>query len=1076
MELSFRFSQIFILSIEKPRSSTWETNMKQKIYAKSLIMVLVLVIVNTMTIGASGKVPALPAGSTASLLEDCTPATGVVIQPIYASGYVACALGNFKGLPSSIGAITFKEGDPNTLLVATYSDSAPAMIYSVSVLRNADNHITGLNTSGTFFATAPYADAGLAYGPGNILFYSRWPVNEIGEIKPGNASTDKAIALSAFGVPSPVTGLNFVPAGFAQAGELKFFTPQTGDWYAAALSPEADGTYSIASVTKKATTQKYSRTFTYVPASSPQLADYSSMLVSEYYDGTINAYTLDSESNPVPTSRKAFLSGLSYVKGSTFDPLTNDLILAGPGTRVTAVRGFGTQPWVPTPTPTATATPEKTYMIMGYVKTSSGSPVGGVMLEIPGVSKVTTNSAGFYVFSQLSASRYSIYVSKSGYTIQPSLTMVTVPPDATQDFTAKKLFDYPPVVLVHGWLGLPGGYTDKCEYGVDNVDSNNLFDGIPQWLAKDGFDVWIAHWDSGPWWTAPLEVNGECLAKDIARIKTLTNSKKVILIAHSMGGPVSRAYLQSDAYKSRQDVETLITLGSPHAGIGGLETMAALPIIGQGLAAYCILQQAFCQMDPGYMELFNKRNENNPVNYYFTGGDGAGGYWLGSVLFPFNGPNDGLVGRASATGKYYGWFGNRTAVNHSVTRFQTREDHLREWGNWYFESIPNDSLSASYKCIREILLKINRVDCKTEPEAPGIIAQAEDTPSVLAPMQSGHISTGETITRPLSVDTTGQSSFTLTWRTQTLDLTLVDPNGLTIDPAYAMSNPSSMTFGSGPADNGMPGWMTYTFANTVPGAWTLKVNAPEAGPDGTDWTAITSFASDRSLEVVSNAEFYKIGDTATLTATLTNGTAGIPGATVSVELSRPDAVKDTLTLTDLGGGQYQGTYKIPDAPGYLGISAIAQGVDGGTAFSRQSSQLVSIMAQTGQLTGSYADRAVDEDGDRWADALNLDVGFNISQAGDYNLTGDILAGDQVVAQFSKVFTATAGSQTMTLRFDGSDIYTAGLDGPYLLTHLVLVDLKTGIPTIMQSDLYTTGAYSYSQFKPMSALYLPMTTR
>jgi hypothetical protein len=119
---------------------------------------------------------------------------------------------------------------------------------------------------------------------------------------------------------------------------------------------------------------------------------------------------------------------------------------------------------------------------------------------------------------------------------------------------------------------------------------------------------------------------------------------------------------------------------------------------------------------------------------------------------------------------------------------------------------------------------------------------------------------------------------------------------------------------------------------------------------------------------------------------------------------------------------------------------------------------------------------VDEDGYRSADALEVDVDIDFSKAGDYNLSADLHAGGQVVAQTSKVFSTTAGVQTVTLRFDGSDIYNAGLDGPYLLTNLVLVDLQAAVPTIMQSDLYTTAAYEYAQFMPVSTLYLPIITR
>jgi pimeloyl-ACP methyl ester carboxylesterase len=998
-----------------------------------------------------------------------------VINPPYSNGYVACASGVLAGIPAGIGAITFKHDDPDTLLVATYMETSPGGIYSVPIQRDADNHIIDVVNPGTSFASAPYVSTGMAYGPENLLFYSRSPVNELGEIKPGSVVTDKVIGLTALGVTPSVSGMNFVPSGFPHEGELKLVTNRTGEWYAATLSPEGDGTYSIASITKKTQISSYPEGFVYVPPASSPFPDYSAMLVGEYYQGAISAYLLDAESNPVPDSRSIFLTGLPYVQGAAIDPVTGDLIVATRSGRITSVRGFGTQPWVPTPTPTETTTPPATYTISGMVTNSYGNGLNDVYINVDGVT-VTRTDVGHYSITGLTAGTYTISAYQWPYTFTPSQYTITVPPDITLDFTARIVPKHPPVILVHGYLGA-GKLVDKCEYGVKHDVEETmpaLWDWMPKWLGYEGFDVWIAHWDSAmpPGYTAPLEVSAECLADQIAEVKQRTGQNKVILIAHSMGGPVSRAYLQSDTYAARQDVETLITLGSPHGGINGLGLVATNPLIGVGLGIWCISQPAFCQMDPMYMMLFNSRSERNTVDYTFIGGDGGGGP-LGWALWLLNGPNDGLVSTASANGNYFDWlFGITRAVRHPLTPYQTDEDHINDWGNWYFEPLPGKPYSDSYKCVREILLGLDRVDC----HAPPSMIQEQGSPFAFAPKQSGHISTGETISRTLTIDTAERSIFALTWVTQTLSLSLVNPDGLTIDPNYALANPSIVTFDTGPAGNGSPGWMTYAFTNTVPGDWTLAVSALDVGQDGTDWAAITGFASDRTMEVGTGTRLYQIGDTTTLTATLNSGTAGIAGATVSVDLSRPDGVIDTLTLTDMGGGHYQGTYTIPNVPGYVEVIFTANGDDGGTAFSRQSSQLLSIMPDTGQLTGSYADRAVDEDGNSSSDAIEVDVGIDISKAGDYNLTADLYAGGQIVAQSSKVFSATAGSQTVTFRFDGSDIYDAGLDGPYLLTNLVLVDLQVAVPTIMQSDLYTTAAYKYAQFMPVSMLYLPMITR
>ena len=50
-------------------------------------------------------------------------------------------------------------------------------------------------------------------------------------------------------------------------------------------------------------------------------------------------------------------------------------------------------------------------------------------------------------------------------------------------------------------------------------------------------------------------------------------ASRYILIGHSMGGVVSREYVQSDFYND--DVDTIITLDSPHEGTGALNMQVA---------------------------------------------------------------------------------------------------------------------------------------------------------------------------------------------------------------------------------------------------------------------------------------------------------------------------------------------------------------------------------------------------------------------------------------------------------------------------------------------------------------------
>ncbi|MDQ4077773.1 MAG: alpha/beta fold hydrolase, partial [Chloroflexota bacterium] len=74
-------------------------------------------------------------------------------------------------------------------------------------------------------------------------------------------------------------------------------------------------------------------------------------------------------------------------------------------------------------------------------------------------------------------------------------------------------------------------------------------------------DLFVAFYD---WRKAVSDSARRYLMPWIERALRGSGSDKVILVGHSMGGLVARAYVQSSQY--RGDVERLITLGTPHRG------------------------------------------------------------------------------------------------------------------------------------------------------------------------------------------------------------------------------------------------------------------------------------------------------------------------------------------------------------------------------------------------------------------------------------------------------------------------------------------------------------------------------
>jgi len=148
------------------------------------------------------------------------------------------------------------------------------------------------------------------------------------------------------------------------------------------------------------------------------------------------------------------------------------------------------------------------------------------------------------------------------------------------------------------------------------------------------------------------------------------------------------------------------------------------------------------------------------------------------------------------------------------------------------------------------------------------------------------------------------------------------------------------------------------------------------------------------------------------------------------------------------------------------LSVIAQGNEAGTTYARQVDNLLAISPPTVQLTGQYADNAVDSDSNGKLDTLNLAIGVNSTQAGNYLLSGDLVGvGNVLVAHGVVSTTLTTGTITATLPFNGDDIQRSGLNGPYTLTNLTITDQQNGgVPAVWKAaNVYTTSAYNFADF-------------
>jgi len=303
----------------------------------------------------------------------CTPARAqdLQLEPPFAGSYSLADLGPPPGVPARLGGLTLKAGTTDRLLIGGEADGIDGALYEVRLVRGASGHITGFAGTAKRFADAAYNDGGVAYGPGNVLFLARWPVNQLGQTKPGSSVTDKLIDVAPLGIASSVVSLGFVPSGLPGAGRLKLASYSGGEWYDAGVAADGSGTYNLVNVTAVpgSTLSGGIVGFVYIKPGSRQFSG-PSMLVSEYSADNVAAYAVDGSGNPIPSTRRSFITGLDGADGAFIDPLTGDFLFStfGGGDRVVVVRGFAS----PLPPPVAG-------------KNVNALPTGGtVKVKLPG--------------------------------------------------------------------------------------------------------------------------------------------------------------------------------------------------------------------------------------------------------------------------------------------------------------------------------------------------------------------------------------------------------------------------------------------------------------------------------------------------------------------------------------------------------------------------------------------------------------------------------------------------------------------------------------------------------------------
>jgi hypothetical protein len=274
---------------------------------------------------------------------------GILLAPEFATDYSCLDLGEVPSIPPKWGGLTTRLGDTERLLLGGSANTEAGTLYDIGLLRDANCHVAAFSAAPpTLFSEAAYNDGGVVYGPDDVLFLARWPVNGLGQQKLGSTATDKIIDTAALGVAQSLAALAFVPEGFGGAGALKLVSWGGGEFYTAAYAPDGSGTFDVTSATFETTLPGGPEGFVYIEAGNPGFP-VNGMLVSEWTANEISAYDVDANGNPILATRRSFITGLQGPEGAHLDPVSGDFLFSTFATvnRVIAIRGFAPPPPVP---------------------------------------------------------------------------------------------------------------------------------------------------------------------------------------------------------------------------------------------------------------------------------------------------------------------------------------------------------------------------------------------------------------------------------------------------------------------------------------------------------------------------------------------------------------------------------------------------------------------------------------------------------------------------------------------------------------------------------------------------------
>lgn len=604
----------------------------------------------------------------------------------------------------------------------------------------------------------------------------------------------------------------------------------------------------------------------------------------------------------------------------------------------------------------------------------------------------------------------------------------------------------PPVVFVHGILSNMNGWTSPWRNRLESMGL--LTEGI-NLGSEQGLLV--------------LDSIGQN-ASDIANlVNSLTRNgnvpgrwgaDRVVIVSHSKGGIDSRHFVETS-----DKVESLIQIGTPNAGspLANLVQAGAVGLTGLvGAALINVLAgPGGIQLTTDFMETYNQFHGYNPDTLYVSqaGDYRFGGFGIVDAVVSgiMGGPSDAVVPVTSVYSLPY--------ASHmpALPTEGSKKDamHTGQVGS-----------SLIYDRLKSIATAPIYVSALAAP--PPVLEASGSTEGIVAP--------GQTQTSKVVLDGSGSFLISLIHGVGTLGWRLISPSGRVITSATPASDP---LVGYEEADLGGNKILAFRLegARAETGTWTVEVTGTNVtNPAGFEPYFLNGWATSTpiALQASTTTDYLSVGDSMPIYATLTNGGMPLLGAIVSAEVVDPAFNYTTVSMRDDGTGGdmtaadgiYTAIFTATSGAGNYGIVVNAEGTSP-SIFSRSIYLTKPVASIKTEVTGTYKDQGVDDNGNGLFDRLVVTAGLRTTGAADFRYVAVLTAPDGTeVGRTSGVTSLTAGEQDLPLEFDGRRIFGTRKDGPYSLqVFRVAEESDTSVmPLAALTNVHTTDSYAFGAFE------------